>query len=240
MDGKALTHGVGKIVTDVQLDLSLEELLVKIGRGAEKPAFRDTAERVLKAAGKVMRPMLVYRWLDVAKVDSTALELSCDLSGERTTIELGFSIQFAAEAKKALIGVYTVGNELENLAKEASGNGLHLEAYIYDLIGLAILKKVNDKINGLAEEYAADHGWGVTPFLSPGSVHGWELEDQPNLIGLLPIHDIGVEKTGTGVLLPFKSLSFFIGTGSALKAARVGTTCLVCSRKENCEMREHQ
>ena len=126
MDEKALVSGFGKIISNVYLKLSLDELLVKFGRVGDKPTFRDTAERVLEAACKVMRPMMVYRWLNVAKVNSTLLELTCDISGECTTIDLGFSIQFAAEAKQAIVGVYTVGNELENLAKEASVNGLHL------------------------------------------------------------------------------------------------------------------
>lgn len=237
MDEKALVCGVGKVISNLHLKLSLDELLVKFVRVADKPTFRDAAERVLETARKVMRPMLVYRWLDVAKVNSTVLKLTCSISGESTTIDLGYSIQFAVGAKKAIVGAYTVGNELENLAKKVSVNGPHLEAYIYDIVALAILEKVNHKINGIAEQYAADHGWGVTPFLSPGSVHGWDLEDQHNLIALLPINDIGVEKTVTGVLLPFKSLSFFIGTGPALKAARVGTTCQVCSRREDCVMR---
>lgn len=237
MNGKALPKGVGQVISDLHLELSLDELLVKAGRVANKAAFRNVAAGVLKDAGMAIRPMLVYRWLDVAKTGDTEIELTCSISGECTTINLGFSIQFAAQAQKALVGVYTVGNKLESLAKDASANGLHLDAYIYDLIALEILEKVKCKIDGVAEQYAADHGWGVTPFLSPGSVHGWELEDQHNLIALLPINLIGVEKTETGLLLPFKSLSFFIGTGSGLSATRVGTSCQVCARKENCELR---
>lgn len=237
MAEKDLKCADAKVITRVSVDLSLDELLKKIGRAADKPAFRDAAEKALGAACGVWSPKLIYRWLNCQRAKKTELDLTCPGTGEKGRVDLGFSIQFVEGAEMTLIGVYTVGQELEELAKSASESGLHLDSYIYDMISLGVLEKVNDQVNALVENYAVERTWGVSPFLSPGSVHGWELDDQLNLIELLPINEIGVEKSSSGILHPFKSLSFLIAAGPGLQEAKVGASCQVCSRRDNCEMR---
>jgi hypothetical protein len=236
MDGRNLIAGDGKVITRLSVDLSLDDLLVKIGRASDKPGFRTVAQKALDAARVIWAPKLIYRWLTCLRKEKTELQLSCPRSGEKVLVDLGFAIQFVEGAEKALVGVYTVGHELEGLAKSVSESGLHLDSYIYDIISLGVLEKVNGQINTLVENHAAARGWGVSPFLSPGSVHGWELEDQLNLIELLPISEIGVEKSSSGILHPFKSLSFLIAAGPGLQRTKVGNSCQVCSRRENCEM----
>lgn len=232
----SLSLDVGPIILRADVDLSLDELLLRLGDAGKKPAFYDTAVKVLDNARKIWQPKLVYRWLDVGKIDKTRLILACAKTGDRATLDLGFSIQFVKKALKVVVGVYTVGEELEEHAKRVSGNGLVLEAYVYDLVALGILEKIGQKMNLIVEKYGSEHGWGVSPFLSPGSVHGWELDDQHNLIELLPTGDIGISKSEGGVLLPFKSLSLLIGTGPGYKETQVGSTCRICSRKDKCEM----
>jgi hypothetical protein len=237
MDEKGLKIGDGRVNTVMSVDLSLDELLVKFGRSAFKPTLRAEAEKALVTAREVWSPKLTYRWLNCRRNNKTGLALTCPNTGVEGRVDLGFSVQFVEGAEMTLIGVYTVGQELEGLTKSASVSGLHLDSYIYDMIALGVLEKVKDQVNALVENYALERKWGVSPFLSPGSVHGWKLEDQLNLIELLPIREIGVEKSSSGVLHPFKSLSFLIAVGPGLQQVKVGTSCQVCSRGENCEMR---
>lgn len=175
--------------------------------------------------------------MEIEKIDNTRLVLNCSKTGDRATLDLGFSIQFVKDALKVLVGAYTIGEELEEHAKQVSASGMVLEAYVYDLLALGVLEKIGQKINLIAEEYGAKHGWGVSPFLSPGSVHGWELDNQHNLIELLPIGDIGITKTEAGALSPFKSLTLLTGTGPGYEETQVGSTCRVCLRRDKCEMR---
>ena len=234
---KPLPLGAAQLVVGADVDLSLDELLFKLGDAGKKPAFYDTAAKVLDSARKIWKPRLIYRWLNVEKIDDTRLKLTCIKTGDRATLNLGFSIQFVKDASKVVVGAYTIGLEFGEHVKRASGRGMILEAYTYDLVALGVLEKVGQKINLIAEEYAVKHSWGVSPLLSPGSVHGWELDDQHNLIELLPISEIGITKSTGGVLFPFKSLSFLIGTGPGYEKTQVGSTCRVCSRREKCEMR---
>jgi hypothetical protein len=238
MDGTALTCGEGKIIARLSVDLSLAELLIKIGSAGKKHTFRDAAKSILDVARSTWVPKLTYRWFNCLRKGKSELDLNCSVSGESGRVELGYSIQFVEDAERSLVGLYTVGHELEELSKSASQRGLYLDSYIYDMISLSVLEKVNCQVNAVIESYAAARAWGVSPFLSPGSVHGWELEDQPNLLELLPISEIGVKKSFSGILHPFKSLSFLLATGPGLQAIKVGTCCQVCSRKKNCEMRQ--
>ncbi|SHO52042.1 hypothetical protein [Desulfopila aestuarii] len=93
-------------------------------------------------------------------------------------------------------------------------------------------------IKEIAEKTAEESGRKVSPFLSPGSVHGWELEEQFTLCSLLPLQSIGVALSSNGILIPFKSLSCMIGIGTGYSSSQVGTTCQVCSRNARCEMQQ--
>ena len=149
---------------------------------------------------------------------------------------MGFSSKFMKEASRALIGVYTVGIALEEAAAEASREGQMLDGYLYDVVGLAVLDELKKIVNTIAEDYCQKLNWGVSPFLSPGSVHGWELEDQGVLCSMLPLEMTDVALQESKILLPFKSISFLIGIGQGYHVTEVGTTCEVCSKRDNCEM----
>lgn len=80
---------------------------------------------------------------------------------------------------------------------------------------------------------------GRGPFLSPGSVHGWDLIDQAVLCSLLPLQEIDVQVgKKNGVLQPFNTVSSLIGIGLGYTAATVGSTCQICSNNERCEMKK--
>lgn len=238
MNGKVLhNYEGGKTVAQLPVDLSLPELLGKLGPVGTKTAYQTSAEKCLLVARSIWAPKLTYRWFRCVRRGKSGLDLICPTGGEKSSVDLGYSIRFVEGAEQVLIGVYTVGYELEELAKSASKKGLYLDSYIYDMISLGVLDKVNDRVNELIERYGGERGWGVSPFLSPGSVHGWDLKGQLNIINLLPISDIGVESSPAGILQPFKSLSFLLAAGPGLRETKVGTTCQACSCRDNCEMR---
>ncbi len=115
----------------------------------------------------------------------------------------------------------------------ASSKGDLLEAYFLDLIGLIVLNKVEQTVKEIAEKQGRNLGWGVSPFLSPGSIHGWELEEQLKLCTLLPLKSINVKIRGDAVLSPFKTIPCLIGLGPGYDSVQVGTTCQVCSKNDD-------
>jgi hypothetical protein len=150
---------------------------------------------------------------------------------------MGFSGQFLQPAKKVMLGAYTTGSELEKNSALASSEQRYLDAYLYELIGMAVLEKTGEVVNRIVEKRATEMGWKVGPFLSPGSVHGWELSDQTVLCSLLPLSEIDVQCGANGVLHPFNSVSCIIGIGPDYTARTVGATCEVCSNSDRCEMK---
>ena len=64
----------------------------------------------------------------------------------------GYSSKFLIPARHILISVYTIGQELEQEAMNASSKGDLLEAYFLDLIGLIVLNKVEQTVKEIAEK----------------------------------------------------------------------------------------
>jgi len=231
-----ILEGCGGMISCMKVELSLDDVAAKLGGAQSRPALVEAASKTLSVAQNLWQPQIVYRWLDVAFHDNGTIQLCCDQSKQRVKLTMGFSAKFMNEASKALIGVYTVGKALEKAAVEASGKGQMLDGYLYDMVGLALLDQLQKIVNSIAEDYCQKHDWGVSPFLSPGSVHGWELDDQETLCSMLPLEMIDVALQESKILLPFKSISFLIGIGQGYQVTEVGTTCEVCSKRDNCEM----
>jgi len=225
-----------QVFTDLNIEIDLTELAAKIQ--TKRPNILTTAKKTLNSVKNIWDPALVYRWLP--------LEESDDASGRRViygndgpvTLDLGYSSIFLKKADYALVVVYSAGSRLEEESRKATNDKEFLSAFLIDLIGLLVLEKTGNRAKRIAEQKASELGWGVSPFLSPGSIHGWQLEDQLQLCSLLPLDRINVQLRDDAVLAPFKSLSCLIGIGPEYTASLVGTTCQVCSKNQDCQMRQ--
>ncbi len=230
---KALPH----VLTDLNIKISFEELAKKIQTGTQRPDILATAEKTLHGVNTIWNPAIVYRWLQTDQ--STTEPGKTVIHNDNPVIfDLGHSTRFINKASDVLVAAYSAGNEIEIEVQKSSDSEELLVAFFLDLIGLLVLEKTGDIVKKIAEQKAADLGWGVSPFLSPGSIHGWELEDQHKLCSILPLNEIGVQIRDDAVLNPFKSLSCLIGIGAGYKATLVGTTCQVCSKNNDCQMKQ--
>jgi len=161
-------------------------------------------------------------------------------NGKEKYLQLGVASKFMANAEQGVVGVYSAGDELEQAAAKASREKRYFDAFLYDLIGLAVLKKTKQQIDKIVEEEAQKNNWGVGPFLSPGSVDGWDLADQTNLCSLVPLNTVDLALRSGDIFRPFKTISFLIGIGPKYDAVTVGSTCDVCSMSHQCEMQRSQ
>ncbi len=226
-------------LSPLNVSISPEELGEKIQAGKKKQLFVDAAVLLLKKLDTCWNPAIVYRWLP-ASMDEDNQE-SCTLGSGSGALSfcLGHSSTFIKHARYALLACYTAGDAIEKEAQAASEKQQFLDSYLLDIINLLVLEKTGNIITGIAEQLANDRNWGVSPFLSPGSVHGWELEEQHKIAQLLPLNQIGVAIRSDAVLEPFKSLTCLIGIGDGYSATSVGTTCQVCSKNSTCQMRHN-
>jgi hypothetical protein len=220
--------------------VTFQDLEKKFNISSDNPEIFETAKRTLIKAKGIICPKAVYQWFEFGKTgkDKSGRIIQC--SGDHVTFDFGYSFQFLTFARYALISVFTIGRTFEKELTHTSSKGDLLEAYFLDLIGLIALEQVEQKIKEIAEKQAKNLGWGVSPFLSPGSIRGWDLEDQVKLCSLLPLEKIDVTFQNDYVLSPLKTVSCLIGVGPEFRSSHVGTTCQVCSKKDECPMKRKQ
>lgn len=227
------------VLTNLAVTITPDELTGKIKAGSGKQNIVDAAHRLLEKIDKSWNPALVYRWLPIQSGETIPKSYIVDDSVTPVPLTLGHSSRFIDKANYVLVAAYTAGNAIEEETQKATTNQRFLDGYLLDLIDLLVLEKTGNFITEIAENMAKELGWGVSPFLSPGSVHGWELEEQLQLAPLLPLEKIGVNIRPDAVLEPFKSLTCLIGIGIDYPSKKVGTTCQVCSKNGTCQMRQN-
>jgi len=220
--------------------VTFQDLEQKFNISSENPEIVETAKRALNRTKKIIYPKAVYQWFEFENTGKATSGSIIQRSGNHITFDFGNSFQFLKHARYALIAVYTAGQEFEKELQHTSSTGDLLEAYFLDLIGLIALGQLEETIKGIAEKQAGNLGWGVSPFLSPGSVHGWALEDQIKLCSVLPLEKINVTFHNGSVLSPLKTVTCLIGLGPEYSSAQVGTTCRVCSKNDTCPMKQKQ
>ena len=227
------------VLFDIKVDVTFQDLEQKIKTSGNSLEILKAAEKTLDHVKGIWKPKAVCQWFEFENIGRDNLGRIIQNSGRNVDLDFGHSFQFLKYARHALISVYTAGPELEKESKSASSKGYLLEAYFVDIIGLIVLDRAGDAVKEIAEKYAGDLGWGVSPFLSPGSVHGWDLKEQIKLCSLLPLEKINVKIRNDAVLSPFKTISCLIGSGPGYDAVQVGTTCQVCSKNEECQMKQN-
>ena len=229
-----------QILNQINISICLKDLDTIASTADNRGKVLITAEKLITEVQDIWRPRAIIRWLKVERFTPSGFFLSPFDNGEGKYLQLGSASMFMTNAVRGLVGVYSAGEELEKLAAEASRQKRYADAFLFDLIGLAVLKKTRQQIDKIVEEEARKHDWGVGPLLSPGSVHGWELADQANLCSLVPLNRIDVELKSSAIFRPFKTVSFLIGIGPQYEAKTVGSTCDVCSKSHNCQMRRSE
>ncbi len=223
------------VLRDVPINLTAEEV-VAIPKGRPiRPALLRDAQEAIALGATLWQPQAVYDWFDVRAVEGETAYLDAPhLPGGQATLRIGPKADLLAPARRALVGVATIGPALEQRVEEMQAAGQHLRAYMLDSAGVVALGAVGEALRDLVEGVVSDLGWGVSAALSPGSLVGWPLEGQRELCALLPLETIGVELTAYYVLVPHKSVSVVIGIGPDYPTRQVGSVCRYCALQKSC------
>jgi len=233
-----LSYQQPHVLTNFYAAVTFQDLEQKFNISSDNPEIVDTAKSVLNKTKGMIHPKAVCQWFAFENTGKGTSGSIIQRAGDHVTFDFGWSFQFVRHARYALISVITTGQAFEKELKHTLSKGDLLEAYFLDLIGLIALGQLEETIKGIAEKKAGNLGWGVSPFLSPGSVRGWDLKDQAKLCSVLPLEKIGVTFQNDSVLSPLKTVSCLIGLGPEYNAAHVGTTCQVCSKNDTCPMKQ--
>jgi len=220
----------------MKIHVSCLDLEQKIDPSGRKPEVLETAEKILQSVKNIWEPAAAYDWFDFQLTQTDTCGDLIQAPDKRVTFDFGDSIKFLTHARHCLVSVYTAGPALEYKSQKASQRGDLLTSYLLDLIGLIVLEKVGNHIKHLAQKQALAIKMGLSPFLSPGSVCGWKLEEQIKLCSLLPLEKIRVKIQKNAVLFPFKTISCLIGLGPGYETAGMGSFCKVCAKNTECKL----
>lgn len=243
------------ILRDIPIALTAEELLAAQGRNAPQPALVAAAQKAIALGQALYAPAALYEEFEVLDVTGEqvilrtgeqrrkgagvqgrippAPLLSCS-PAPLLRLTVGPKADLLAPAQRLLAAVCTIGPALEARVSELYQAGEPLLSYLLDCAAVLALGKVSEAVRRLAEERAAERGWGVSPALSPGGLVGWPVQGQRELCALLPIADISVRLNDYSVLEPHKSASMVIGLGPGYESHQVGSVCRYCSLRDTC------
>ena len=226
------------ILRDIAITLTAEEVIPSGRKAPVRPELSRDAERAIALGQTLWQPTALYDWFDVHAVEGEQVHLSkpdpIRHLRQSTVLHVGPKADLLQAARQVLISVVTIGPALEQQVHELQSARKGLQSYLLDSAGVMALGSVGEAIRCLAEEAAAEQGWGVSPSLSPGSLVGWPLRGQRELCALLPLEQIGVHLNDHCVLVPHKSVSAAIGLGPGYQSAHVGSVCQYCALKNTC------
>jgi hypothetical protein len=226
------------ILRDIPISLTVQDVIVSQRAKQAQPALLRDAEEAIALGVTLWEPVALFDWFDVRTVDSECVQLT---NGEANrgsdgtiVLRVGRKTDLLGPATRALVAVCTIGGALEQRVGELHMARESLKSYLLDCVGVAALGAVGEAVRRVAEEAAAERGWGVSPALSPGSLVGWPLQGQRDLCACLPLEQIGVTLSERCVLIPHKSVSTLIGLGPGYESGHVGSVCKYCALAKTC------
>ncbi len=222
------------ILNNIEISLNPEKIALSLNRGRENKNVIQGLTEALDEAVKLWNPLALYRVVEVVGVTGETIKLVSEKAGREVTLRLGPKADIMAPAEKAVISVSTIGPALGEEVDRLNKAGQMLESYFLDSVGVTGLGEVGRAVRLEVERLAREMGFGVGPSLAPGSLVGWPVSGQGELLSLLDLETIGVVLNPHGLLVPFKSASGFIGLGREFPSQRVGSVCKYCSLADTC------
>lgn len=216
-----------------QAKLVAQPLALAINHDRPNQHLEDRVQACLTQAMHLINPRAVYDLFTVNSQGPGWVEVS-NQGGRFARLKVGPKAAMLRQAEMVLIGVTTIGADLEREVKRLNQQGDLYDGYVLDCVGIALLSEAGKALDRLAEEYAAEHGWGLSYRISPGSIEGWEIEEQKILTRLLPLEQIEVALSEQNVFRPFKSASGLVGMGPKYFDKQVRTLCHLCRNQAGC------
>ena len=130
-----------------------------------------------------------------------------------------------------VLGLCTIGEELENKVSQLNQKGNLAQAVILDAMGSVATESAADFLNLQICEWCQKRSLGSSQRFSPG-YGNWPLEGQKFVFSLLPAERIKVRLNQSCMMIPRKSVSFAIKIGEEFRSLRKKRICEICNLKD--------
>jgi len=139
------------------------------------------------------------------------------------------------QCHKVAMFLMTIGKHLEDTACRLAEDGLILQSAVLDAIGSNAAERMADSIQNEVKSVAAQQGLIISPRFSPGYCD-WDIKQQQMIFRAVDGDPLGIQLTGTSLMVPRKSISGIIGIGTPESNVTNYNPCKTC-RKRNCSSR---
>lgn len=222
----------------METEISYPEISVKpsqlqrqMGNVKRPERFMSQVDRVLREASQLWTPKICWarRGIEILP-DGRSVKILNDVGITLGTLKIGERTNLLNGAKECFISVATVGRELSARILELERDGDVVAAYLMDIVGVLALNETHRHFRDHVTAHAALEEWGVGPVMQPGSLDGWDLEGQADLLRLLPVDKIGVTLNNYFMMEPAKSNSTLVAIGPGYDRQKPECLCEDCSR----------
>jgi len=225
------------VVSGLRIEISLGELqrLRSLhSKSGLHPRIRALLPEVLAelVALELLRPALAWESRSVLAASGSRVRLA----GGSQLAQAETVVGVLGGADEIVMAVGSIGGTLEQTGREWSASGRELEGFVLSEIGNLALGKLSDLIPQHVGEWAAERGLEASGALSPGAA-GIDLSAQRVVLEIAAAERIGVALTGTGMLVPVKSVSMLIGLGHGLPTWSRAQACQLCASRDRCRLR---
>ncbi len=220
------------VVTDFPFTLDPARLLRRYGREVsgliDRPELRLVYEAALAEARTLIRPGIAYAVHPVVGAEAERLMIA-----DGRALESPVVARLFAGAPEVVLMIYSIGSRLEERAAEYQAARDYLPGFALDLVGSAVVNEVGEVAYELIEDLARSKGLKASIPLNPGTSH-WPLSGNEVLMDLVPAAAIGIEALDSGLLRPFKSISFAVALGEHVLTPAEGSSCDYCDTRHLC------
>jgi hypothetical protein len=196
----------------------------------ERPAWRRMYEPAIEEARDLIRPAVAYAVHPISGSEAGRLIVAGDRALESAVV----ADLFAGAPEVALV-IFTIGPHLEECAASYQEAGDYPTGIALDLIGSIAVSEVGLVADRVLQDLAASRGVRVSIPLNPGTTH-WPISGNHVLVEMVPAAEIGVEALESGLLRPFKSISYAVALGKDVLTPDRGSSCDYCETRDLCRL----
>ena len=215
---------------DIDIDIDSRQVLRNIGYGpgGKLPArMASLLNDYLENANHLLEPSYSSVVRDVKWVRDPVVVIDGPIIFRSHVIA-----RLLEPCEKVAVFLVTIGDRLEEMVGQLSGDGLVLQAAVLDAIGSVAAESVAGFVQDAIGKIAGRQGLAISQRFSPGYCD-WNIEQQKTVFQAVNGDSMGIRLTEGCLMLPRKSISGVIGIGTSHSGVEHYNPCRTCDRN-NC------
>jgi hypothetical protein len=178
----------------------------------------------------------------VPRASFQLLPVSGAIAGNVAQLENGMALPLPGCCPDAKINsvaavIATLGDGLEGYCRRLAEKGEIYASTLLDAVGTVMLDLLGDRVHAVVAGTCAGQGLAVGRRFAPG-INGYPLEYQHLLFKLVDHGAIGVALNSSAIMVPAKSISFFLPITAGADDAKAPHKCFDCAMPQ-CQFRSN-